>query len=159
MGGGVWLWGPGLSWDGYCVGAFIVFCFLFFIYIYILTNLTYPQDCWTVEQSHWCWWKRLEIQANIQGIHCIIKTTTGIKEGVSWWNLLFPGKKKEVVPFSLISSSLCILHLLIFHPSLYIFPPPVPQITPKHSEHNRLWRPQHTMYICLALHSGQRLQV
>lgn len=29
----------------------------FFFLIYILTNLTYPQDCWTVEQSHWCWWK------------------------------------------------------------------------------------------------------
>lgn len=29
----------------------------FFFFWYILTNLTYPQDCWTVEQSHWCWWK------------------------------------------------------------------------------------------------------
>lgn len=24
----------------------------------ILTNLTYPQDCWTVEQSHWSWRKK-----------------------------------------------------------------------------------------------------
>lgn len=47
----------------------------------------------------------------------------------------FQERKKKVVPFPLISSSLCILYLLIVRPSLCIFPPPVPQITPKHSEH------------------------
>lgn len=33
----------------------------------ILTNLTYPQDCWTVEQSHWCWWKRKENKLIFRG--------------------------------------------------------------------------------------------
>lgn len=39
----------GGSWDGHCGRDFFFW--------YILANLTYPQDCWTVEQSHWCWWK------------------------------------------------------------------------------------------------------
>lgn len=98
-------------------------------------------------------------QANIQGIHCIIKTTTGNRRWGLGEFLLFPEKG---ISFSLISSPLLSgLYLVPLHmaisPSVTIcttyafcvFPPPVPQITPKHSEHITSITSTHNVH-CLA---------
>lgn len=84
--------------------------------------------------------QRIEKQANIQGIHCIIKTTTGNRRFLgSWW--IFVVSTKGISSPLLSGLYLVPLHLAI-SPSVTIcatysfcvFPPPVPQITPKHSE-------------------------
>lgn len=109
--------------------------------------------------------KRIEIQAYIQGIHCIIKATTGIKDGDSWWNLLFPGRKKKRFLFHwfpLLCFLACILYLFICRPLWKFFSLAYFLLLYLRSLQNiqntSPRQPQHMMYICLALHSGQRLQ-
>lgn len=130
--------------------------FLFFLG-YILTNLTYPQDCWTVEQSHWCWRKRIEIQANIQGIHCIIKVTTGMKR----WSLLgkcvVSRKEKKKVSTSMLSG----LYLLPLHPTPFVevlFSARFLLLYLRSLLDIQNTSPRQPQHICLALHSGQRFQ-
>lgn len=90
-------------------------------------------------------------QANIQGIHCIIRPPQGIEDGVLV-NFSFDFRKKEVsffflsLPVSYFLACICTLSIYLY----WTFPPPscitinlftlnmihpIPQITPKHSEH------------------------
>lgn len=111
-------WGGG-GWGGGVPGMVTVaetFFFSFFLLIY--SNKPYlPSGLLDGRTEPLMLMKRrIEIQANIQGIHCIIKATTGIKDRVLWWNLLFPGK--NFFFFSLISTSLLSGLYLVPHPSV-----------------------------------------
>lgn len=117
------------------------------------SNLTYPQDCLTVKLSHWCWQGKDRKQANIQGIHCIIKTTTGIRRWGLWICVVLFARQNNTHFQSV--TSWPVSSPTTF--SLCVFPTPVPQMTHKHSEHVTLTTSQ--MYSTLpCIHSGQRLQ-